>query len=53
MKVYHAINQVQRALASEGISKSRKNQQQGYSFRGIDDLQVCAHASVRHPHGRR
>jgi hypothetical protein len=38
MKVYHAINQVQRALASEGISKSRKNQQQGYNFRGIDDV---------------
>ena len=38
MKVYQAINAVQRALAAEGISKSRKNQQQGYNFRGIDDV---------------
>lgn len=38
MNVYKAINAVQRALAAEGISKSRKNQQQGYNFRGIDDI---------------
>jgi hypothetical protein len=38
VKVYEAINKVQRALAAEGISKSRKNQQQGYNFRGIDDI---------------
>jgi hypothetical protein len=38
MKVYEVINKVQRALCAEGISKSRKNQQQGYSFRGIDDI---------------
>jgi hypothetical protein len=38
MKVYQAINAVQRALCAEGISKSRKNQQQGYNFRGIDDV---------------
>jgi hypothetical protein len=38
MKVYEAINKVQRALCAEGISKSRKNTQQGYSFRGIDDI---------------
>lgn len=37
-KVYSAINKVQCALAAEGISKSRRNQQQGYSFRGIDDI---------------
>lgn len=37
-KVYEAINAVQKALAAEGISKSRKNAQQGYSFRGIDDI---------------
>jgi hypothetical protein len=36
--VYAAISQVQGALAKDGISKSRKNQQQGYSFRGIDDV---------------
>jgi hypothetical protein len=38
MKVYIAISQVAARLAKEGISKSRKNQQQGYSFRGIDDV---------------
>lgn len=36
--VYVAINQVQGALAKEGIGKTRSNQQQGYKFRGIDDL---------------
>lgn len=38
MKVYQAINKVQSALSKIGISKDRKNQQQGYSFRGIDDV---------------
>ena len=38
MEVYKAINKVQAALAKEGISKDRKNSQQGYSFRGIDDV---------------
>jgi hypothetical protein len=38
MQVYKAINAVQAALAKTGISKDRKNQQQGYSFRGIDDV---------------
>jgi ERF superfamily len=38
MKVYQAIAAVQAQMAQEGISKSRKNQQQGYQFRGIDDL---------------
>lgn len=38
MKVYKAITAVQADLAKEGISKSRKNAQQGYSFRGIDDV---------------
>jgi hypothetical protein len=38
MKVYSAINAIQAELAKEGISKSQKNVQQGYSFRGIDDL---------------
>jgi hypothetical protein len=38
MKVYHAINAVQADLAREGISKARNNQQQGYKFRGIDDV---------------
>ena len=36
--VYQAINAVQRELAATGISKDRRNQQQGYNFRGIDDV---------------
>lgn len=38
MKVYQAISAVMRDLASEGIGKHRRNTQQGYSFRGIDDV---------------
>lgn len=38
MTVYKAINAVQSELAKEGITKSRRNQQQGYNFRGIDDV---------------
>lgn len=37
-KVYEAIAKVQQAMAREGISKGRNNQQQGYAFRGIDDV---------------
>ncbi len=36
--VYKAINKIQAALCREGIIKGHKNQQQGYSFRGIDDV---------------
>ena len=38
MKVYQAINKVQADIAKEGIGKDRKNEQQGYKFRGIDDV---------------
>lgn len=38
MKVYKAISAVQDSLAKTGISKSRKNEQQGFKFRGIDDV---------------
>lgn len=38
MKVYQAISSVMAALAVEGITKTNKNQQQGYSFRGIDNV---------------
>jgi len=38
MNVYKAINKVQAALAKSGITKDRRNQQQGYNFRGIDDV---------------
>jgi len=36
--VYQAINEVTAKMASEGLSKSRNNQSQGYKFRGIDDV---------------
>lgn len=36
--VYHAINAVTAAMAKEGLGKNRKNEQQGYRFRGIDDV---------------
>lgn len=40
MKVYQAINAVQRALSKEGISKDRMASGfgAGYAFRGIDDV---------------
>lgn len=38
MNVYKAINSVQGELAATGITKDRKNTQQGYNFRGIDDV---------------
>lgn len=37
-EVYKAILAVMADLAKEGISKDRKNEQQGYKFRGIDDV---------------
>jgi hypothetical protein len=37
-RVYVAINEVTSAMASEGLGKTRKNDQQGYRFRGIDDV---------------
>jgi hypothetical protein len=36
--VYACIAAVSGEIAQTGISKDRKNQQQGYSFRGIDDV---------------
>ena len=36
MKVYRAINEVQKELASSGISKQSENKFDGYKFRGID-----------------
>ena len=36
--VYNAIAQVMATIAKQGISKDRKNDQQGYAFRGIDDV---------------
>ena len=36
--VLFAINGVMADIAKEGIAKGRKNEQQGYKFRGIDDV---------------
>jgi len=36
-KVYGAIAAVMKDLATSGIGKDRRNAQQGYNFRGIDD----------------
>lgn len=36
--VYTAIGMVQGALATTGIGKGRRNEQQGYAFRGVDDI---------------
>ena len=38
MKVYQAIAAAMAEIAKEGIGKNRKNDQQGYKFRGIDDV---------------
>lgn len=37
-RVYAAIAAVMAELSAEGISKDRRNSQQGYNFRGIDDV---------------
>lgn len=36
--IYKAIAEVQRMMCAEGIQKDRSNQQQGFKFRGIDDV---------------
>lgn len=36
--VYQAIASITAAMATDGIGKNRKNDQQGYKFRGIDDV---------------
>lgn len=38
MNVYQAINGVQADLSHVGVSKDRKNEAQGFKFRGIDDM---------------
>ena len=45
-----AIAAIQAALAKQGIAKARKNQQQGYAFRGIDDV-YAAIAPLLAEHG--
>lgn len=38
MKVYQAIQAVAAEIAQSGIGKKRENKQQGYAFRGIDEV---------------
>jgi hypothetical protein len=38
VEVYKSIAAITGELSKEGISKLRKNQQQGFSYRGIDDV---------------
>ncbi len=38
MKVLKAINAIQKSLCVTGITKDRRNTQQSYDFRGIDDV---------------
>ncbi len=38
MKVYQAIGKVSADMSASGIAKGRKNEQQGYQFRGIDEV---------------
>lgn len=48
-KVYAAISSVAREMATTGISKDRRNQQQGFNFRGIDQVyNALAPALVNH-----
>lgn len=49
MKVYEAISKVAGDLAGKGISKDSTNTQQGFKFRGIDDVyNVLAPILVKH-----
>lgn len=40
MKIYSAINAIMKEIG--GIEKNRKNEKQGYRFRGIDDVYLAA-----------
>lgn len=46
MNVYKAIGAVSASMSHEGISKARKNTQQGYNFRGIEDVLNALSAAV-------
>lgn len=36
--VHEAVREVKEAMAAEGLAKGRKNEKQGYKFRGIDEV---------------
>lgn len=49
MKVYKAISAVAKDMSEQGISKDRRNAQQGFNFRGIDQVyNALAPALVKH-----
>lgn len=48
--VYQAISDVMKDIARDGLGKNQKNTQQGYSFRGIDDVYNALAAKLAH-HG--
>lgn len=50
MKVYQCINKVTEDLAKIGIAKGSENKQQGFKFRGIDDI-LNALAPLLSKHG--
>lgn len=41
MKIYKAMSAIQAELSGEGIAKGKKNQQQGFMYRGIDDTYMA------------
>lgn len=48
-KVYKAISAVAKDMSEQGISKDKRNAQQGFNFRGIDQVyNALAPALVRH-----
>ena len=47
--VYKAISAVAKDMSEVGISKDKRNQQQGFQFRGIDDVyNALSPALVKH-----
>lgn len=49
-KIYPALIAVLKDISQDGIAKDRKNQQQGYQFRGVDDV-MNAFAPLFAKHG--
>ena len=41
MKIYKAMSAIQAELSGEGIAKGKKNQLQGFMYRGIDDTYMA------------
>lgn len=45
-KVYGAIQSVMKELGRDGISKAHRNKQQGFDFRGIDDVYAALNVAL-------